>query len=280
MTPRFLYGTAWKEERTEQLTRQAIDCGFLAIDTANQRKHYFEAAVGDAIAGAIRDGVVTRDALFLQSKFTYLRGQDHRLPYERDAPLGQQVAQSFASTLEHLRTDYLDSLLLHGPAAGDRWTRPDWEVWDAMSALKADARVRQLGVSNVAETHLIDLLSGLSSGRAGGGRGALPDYVQNRCYARTGWDREVRAVCREQGIVYQGFSLLTANRHEQSLPPITNAARRTGKTTAQIVFRFALDVGMLPITGSSDALHLKQDLAAFDFALTAAELAAIENVGV
>lgn len=274
MTPRFLYGTAWKEERTEKLTRQAIDCGFVAIDTANQRKHYAEAAVGAAIAGAIRDGVVTRDALFLQSKFTYLRGQDHRLPYDRAAPLAVQVAQSFASSLKHLQTDYLDSLLLHGPATGDRWTRPDWEVWDAMSRLQADGRVRQLGVSNVAETHLIDLLSGLSRG------GVRPDYVQNRCYARTGWDREVRAVCREQGIVYQGFSLLTANRHEQSLPPITNAARRTGKTPAQIVFRFALDVAMLPITGSSDALHLKEDLAVFDFALTSAELAAIENVGV
>ena len=81
--PRFMYGTAWKEHRTEGLTRLALEVGFRGIDTANQRQHYFEAGVGAAIAAA----GIARDELFLQTKFTDVRGQDHRLPYDPDAPL-------------------------------------------------------------------------------------------------------------------------------------------------------------------------------------------------
>src|SRR6185503_8787172 len=107
--PDFLYGTAWKEERTPALTEQALRAGFRGIDTANQRRHYFESAVGKGLAAAYRAGVVARGDLFLQTKFTYRAGQDHRLPYEEDAPLARQVAQSMASSLEHLDTDHVDS---------------------------------------------------------------------------------------------------------------------------------------------------------------------------
>src|SRR5579872_7314444 len=120
--PHFLYGTAWKEDRTAALTELALRAGFRAIDTANQRRHYFEAAVGEGMAAAFSAGVTTREELFLQTKFTYQRGQDHRLPYDPQAPLSTQVAQSLASSLEHLGTDYVDSYVLHGPSSGDDWT--------------------------------------------------------------------------------------------------------------------------------------------------------------
>ena len=116
MIPTFIYGTAWKEEATERLTRLAIDAGFRAIDTANQRRHYFEAGVGSAVAGAIRDGVVRPDELFLQTKFTSASGQDHRMPFDPKADPATQVRQSFASSLEHLRVDAIDSYVLHGPS--------------------------------------------------------------------------------------------------------------------------------------------------------------------
>src|SRR5947199_9390661 len=93
MTPTFIYGTAWKEEATERLTRLALESGFRAIDTANQRRHYFEAGVGAAVAGAIRDGLVRRDELFLQTKFTSASGQDPRLPYDRHADAATHVRQ-------------------------------------------------------------------------------------------------------------------------------------------------------------------------------------------
>ncbi len=118
--PRFLYGTAWKEDETQRLTELALRQGFRGIDTANQRRHYHEAAVGQAIAAAVGSGLVARDDLFLQTKFTFRRGQDHRLPYDPDAPISLQVEQSFASSLEHLGTEVIDSYVLHGPTQRDR----------------------------------------------------------------------------------------------------------------------------------------------------------------
>ena len=118
--PPFLYGTAWKEDRTEALVRLALEAGFRGIDTANQRRHYFEAAVGAAVAAWIGEGRARREDLFLQTKFTSLGGQDHRLPYDARADPATQVRQSFASSLEHLLTTYVDSYVLHGPSARRR----------------------------------------------------------------------------------------------------------------------------------------------------------------
>src|SRR6266436_6745295 len=195
--PDFVYGTAWKEARTSALTELALRMGFRGIDTANQRRHYFEAGVGQGLAAAYRSGLVTRDDLFLQTKFTYQPGQDHRLPYDPAASLSTQVAQSMASSLEHLGTDYVDSYVLHGPASGYEWSRHDAEVWAAMIKERDAGRTRLLGVSNVSLQHLEQMAA----------TGAEPPaFVQNRCFARLGWDRAVRAFCAERKIVYQGFS--------------------------------------------------------------------------
>jgi diketogulonate reductase-like aldo/keto reductase len=267
--PDFLYGTAWKEDRTASLTELALRAGFRGIDTANQRRHYVEAAVGDGLAAAYHAGVVTRDAVFLQTKFTYLDGQDHRLPYDPAADLSTQVAQSMASSLEHLRTDHVDSYVLHGPASGRGWTDDDAEVWSAMAKARDAGRTRLLGVSNVSLRHLHEMAA----------TGAeMPAFVQNRCFARLGWDRAVRAFCREYGIVYQGFSLLTANREVLRDPVVGDLAARHHATPAQVVFRFAQAIGMLPLTGTSDPEHMRQDLASRDLALSPADVAAIESL--
>jgi diketogulonate reductase-like aldo/keto reductase len=268
-TPDFLYGTAWKEERTPGLTELALRAGFRGIDTANQRRHYFEAGVGQGLAAAYRDGVVTRADLFLQTKFTYQGGQDHRLPYDPAADLSTQVAQSIASSLEHLGTDHVDSYVLHGPASGYGWSDDDTEVWAAMVKAREAGLTRVLGVSNVSLRHLLQLAA---SGAE------LPAFVQNRCFARMGWDRDVRAFCRDRSIVYQGFSLLTANPEVLGHRLIAGIAARERATPAQVVFRFARAVGMLPLTGTSDAAHMKQDLASREVSLTAEEVRAIESL--
>jgi diketogulonate reductase-like aldo/keto reductase len=267
--PDFLYGTAWKEERTPALTEQALRAGFRGIDTANQRRHYFEAGVGEALATAYRAGIVTRADLFLQTKFTYEGGQDHRLPYDPTASLSTQVAQSMASSLEHLGTDYVDSYVLHGPASGSGWTAHDAEVWAAMVKERDAGRTRLLGVSNVSLRHLHQMAA------AGG---EAPAFVQNRCFARLGWDREVRAFCRERKIVYQGFSLLTANLEVLHSRKVAEIAARLRATPPQVVFRFALAVGMLPLTGTSDAGHMREDLASRSLSLSADDVSAIEQL--
>ena len=265
--PTFLYGTAWKEDETERLTRLAIGSGFRGIDTANQRKHYFEAAVGAGVAGAIAAGVVTRGDLFLQTKFTYPSGQDHRLPYDAHANVGTQVRQSFASSLEHLRVDALDSYVLHGPSRRRGWAAIDREAWQAMEELHDSGKTRYLGVSNIALDQLEELFANAR---------VRPFFVQNRCYARTRWDADVRAFCRRHGVVYQGFSLLTANAAELRSAAFREIVQRAGRTAAQIVFRFAMQVGMLPLTGTTDEAHMREDLAAGEFSLSAEDVARIE----
>ena len=267
--PNFLYGTAWKEDRTQALTELTLRMGFRGIDTANQRRHYFEAGVGQALAAAYRAGLVTRADLFLQTKFTHQNGQDHRLPYDPAASLSTQVAQSMASSLEHLGTDYVDSYVMHGPASGHGWIDDDSEVWAAMVKERDAARARFLGVSNVSLRHLVQMVAAGAE---------APAFVQNRCFARFGWDRGVRSFCMEHKIVYQGFSLLTANPEVLHHPLVARIAARAKATPAQVVFRFALAIGMLRLTGTSDAEHMKQDLASDTLALDADEVRALESV--
>jgi diketogulonate reductase-like aldo/keto reductase len=264
-----LYGTAWKEEATESLVFGALTAGFRGIDTANQRKHYHEAGVGLGIARALATGI-RRDELFIQTKFTHLGGQDHRLPYDPAAPVAEQVAQSFARSLEHLGVDRIDSLVLHGPSWREGLAPDDREAWRAIEALAAAGRVPLIGISNVTAGQVRELLE-LAR--------VAPAFVQNRCYAERGWDRAVRTLCAEHGIVYQAFSLLTANRDVLVHREVRAIAARHHKTPAQIVFRFARQVGMLPLTGTSSPQHMRDDLAIDDIELDARELAAIEAAG-
>ena len=267
--PSFLYGTAWKEDRTAALTELALRMGFRGIDTANQRRHYFEAGVGQGLAAAYRAGVVTRSDVFLQTKFTYQPGQDHRLPYDPTASLSDQVAQSMASSLVHLGTDHVDSYVLHGPASGYGWSDADSEVWEAMMKERDAGRTRLLGVSNVSLSQLEQMAAMHPE---------APAFVQNRCYARLGWDREVRQFCGERKIRYQGFSLLTANKEVLRHPLVTGLAAQANATAAQIVFSFTRAVGMLPLTGTSNADHMKQDLASIALALPTEAVEAIESL--
>ncbi|HEV7552592.1 MAG TPA: aldo/keto reductase, partial [Candidatus Angelobacter sp.] len=266
--PDFLYGTAWKEDRTADLTERALRAGFRAIDTANQRKHYFEGGVGEGLAAAYGDGVATRSDLFLQTKFTYQRGQDHRLPYDPAASLSLQVAQSMANSLEHLGTDHVDSYVLHGPSAYE-WTDDDAEVWEAMRKERNAGRTRLLGVSNMSLLHLEQMLDTQTE---------VPTFVQNRCYARHGWDRKVRAFCRKHNIIYQGFSLLTANAEVLRHPLVVEIATLAEATPAQLVFSFSRAVGMLPLTGTSNPEHMKQDLASRELTLPGDAVQAVESL--
>ncbi len=269
--PRFVYGTAWKEDTTERLTERALEQGFRGIDTANQRRHYCEAAVGRAVANAIAGGLASREDLFLQTKFTFRSGQDHRLPYDPEASIAEQVEQSLISSLEHLETEWIDSYLLHGPSSVSGLTTEDWAAWQAMEAIHDSGRVRMIGISNVTLEQLERLCREAR---------IRPSFVQNRCYAATGWDRHVRQFCAAEGLIYQGFSLLTANRPWLATSDVAEIAARHRRTVPQIVFRFALEVGMIPLTGTTNAAHMEADLEVLAFHLEPDEVARIETVAV
>jgi diketogulonate reductase-like aldo/keto reductase len=268
--PLIMYGTAWKEDRTQALALEAIDSGFRAFDTANQRKHYVEEEVGAAVRAAIASGTVTREDLFLQTKFTYQHGQDYRLPYDPDCELTAQVRQSITSSLEHLGVTRIDSYILHGPSRSSGLGQADWETWRAMEDALDEGLVGLLGISNVSVDQLDTLLGGARIGLA---------FVQNRCLARASWDAEVRALCQTHDVIYQAFSLLSGNRQVLLKPYVTEIAHRHNKSVPQVVYRFALELGMLPLTGTTDGAHMRQNLDIFDFTLTRDETETLLALG-
>ena len=266
--PSFMYGTAWKEEATTELVQLAVASGFRAIDTANQLIHYQEGLVGEALQALDKQGI-KRAALFLQTKFTSADGQDHRTPYDASADLTTQVRQSFDSSLTHLCTEYVDSYVLHGPHQRRGLGEADWEVWAAMEGLYQSGKTKMIGISNVTAGQLTELCEQAK---------VKPMVVQNRCFAALGWDKEVREICQDHGIIYQGFSLLTANRRVLADSEIRTMAQRLGATTAQVIFRFAMQIGMLPLTGTTSQRHMKEDLQAEQLALSSEEVQRIETI--
>jgi diketogulonate reductase-like aldo/keto reductase len=267
--PPLLYGTAWKEQETQRCVENALEAGFRGIDTANQRRHYFEAGVGAALQKIFSAGQITRQELFLQTKFTSIDGQDERLPYDAHAQLAEQVRQSFASSLEHLGTDYVDSYILHGPTSARGLTAADWEIWRAMEGLFHEGRARLLGISNVNAPQL-ELLCERAT--------VKPVFVQNRCFAIKCWDKEVRAICSEHKVTYQGFSLLTANAWIFRHPRFMEIVARGGCTPAQAVFSFVRQIGMIALTGTTDPAHMREDLESLNLTLSPDDLQAIEDL--
>ena len=266
--PSLMYGTAWKKEATTELVQLAVASGFTAIDTANQLIHYQEALVGEALQALAKKGI-KRDSLFLQTKFTSVDGQGGRAPYDPSADLTTQVRQSFDSSLNHLGTDYVDSYVLHAPFQRRGLGTADWEVWTAMEGLYRAGKTKMIGVSNITGAQLAQLCEQAN---------VKPMVVQNRCFAALGWDKAVREICRTNGIVYQGFSLLTANREVLGDPEIHAIATRINATVAQVIFRFAMLIGMLPLTGTTNQQHMKEDLQAGQFTLTDEEVQRIETI--
>jgi diketogulonate reductase-like aldo/keto reductase len=159
--------------------------------------------------------------------------------------------------------------VLHGPSSRYDWTPGDFEAWQAMMRERDAGRAKLLGVSNMAISHLKQMAKAHAE---------APAFVQNRCYARTGWDREVRAFCHDRNIIYQGFSLLTANVEVLRHPVVNKIAARLNATTIQVIFAFSRAVGMLPLTGTTDAAHMKEDLASLELTLQPDEISTIESL--
>jgi diketogulonate reductase-like aldo/keto reductase len=264
-TPRIIYGTAWKKSETARLVTKAIRHGFRGIDTACQPKHYDEPGVGEGVAASL-DDALAREDLYLQTKFTPVDGQDpKKVPYDSNLPLPEQVTQSCAASLRNLRTGYLDCLVLHSPLSSPKQTL---QVWRAMESLVSGGAVRQLGISNCYDLGELEALSDAAR--------VKPSVVQNRLYAETGYDREIRAYCRDRRIIYQSFWTLSANPDVLSHGTVAGLASKYGRTAAQILFRHLTQRGVVPLTGTRSEVHMREDLAIFEFELGDFELDAVD----
>ena len=265
--PRIIYGTAWKKDSTAAFVEQAIGLGFRGIDTACQPKHYNEAGVGAGVVACYKNGI-DRSELYLQTKFTSLSGQDPtQVPYDVNACLSEQVAQSFQTSLKNLQTTYLDCLVLHSPLENQQQTE---EAWQAMECIFHNGGVKQLGISNCYDIQQFELLYKNAT--------IKPTVIQNRFYAKTNYDRDIRDLCQQYQIIYQSFWTLTGNANILAHATLQALATKYQCSTAQVFFRYLSQIGIIPLTGTTSEKHMREDLAIFDFELAIDECAIIQRL--
>lgn len=265
--PCMLYGTAWKKERTADLVALALEKGFRGIDTACQPKHYEEALVGEGLARFYEQGG-KREALFIQTKFTPLAGQDpQRLPYDAKATLEEQIIASCNVSKHNLCTDYLDSLLLHSPLFPYVHLL---RAWRTLEELCENGDTRQIGISNCYDLSLLQNLYEDAN--------IKPSVVQNRFYADTNFDASLRAWCQEKGVIYQSFWTLSANPHILHTSTLQQIAKQYSKSVEQIFYRYITQKGMIPLNGTTSTQHMKEDLSIFEFTLDSESIEKIDRL--
>ena len=258
VVPAFLYGTAWKKDKTADLVYMAICSGFKAIDTAAQPKHYREDLVGQGIRRALNQDRISRDDLFIQTKFTSVNGQDlNKMPYNPAASISEQVHTSIRSSLRNMRPlteesssefAYLDCLVLHSPLPTMAQTLEAWRAAETYVPHK----IRFLGISNVPLGILEQLYDAAEF---------KPAVVQNRFYPSTNFDASVRAFCAEKSIIYQSFWTLSANPKIVHSPEVGIVAHEVGLTPCEAMYILVLALdNVVILNGTTNAKHMVDDL--------------------
>ncbi|KAK5797354.1 hypothetical protein VI817_003645 [Penicillium citrinum] len=262
LIPVFLYGTAWKKDRTAELVYTAVQNGFRAIDTAAQPRHYQEDLVGDGIRKAIADGLVRREDIYLQTKFSPIGAQDpNNMPYDPSLSVTEQVHVSIKSSLHNLRPtkdttsvsdSYIDTLVIHSPL---RTIDMTLEVWQALETY-VPHQIRNLGISNCSLPILAEL-------NASSATKVKPAVVQNRFYEDTDFDVPLRKFCRENDIIYQSFWTLTANPRLVRSKPVQQLANQAKISPAAALYTLVISLGNTTVlNGTKNEERMREDLAA------------------
>ena len=253
--PFLMYGTAWKKEKTSLYVMQAIQAGFRFIDTACQPKHYHEPGVGAGWRAAADELGLKREDIFLQTKFTDLAGQDpNNLPYDPSAPLEEQIRTSLAVSLKNLQTDYIDSLVMHGPRDTVEETM---EVWRVMESFVDEGKVKRIGMSNCYDYKKFTTIYQMAR--------IKPWVLQNRFYAQSHFDTNLRKFLKENGVWYQSFWTLTANRDALAKPEVYELAEAKGLSPQTYMFAFLMSLGYTsPLSGTTSRVHMAEDVAVME----------------
>ncbi|CAB9503333.1 keto reductase family 1 member C1 homolog [Seminavis robusta] len=246
-----VYGTAWKKEHTAHLVDMAVKSGFRFIDTACQPRHYNEPGVGEGWSGAASHLGLQRSDFFLQTKYTPFGGQDpDNCPYDPQSPIEDQVRISLETSLRNLKTDYLDSWVMHSPFQEFEDTM---KAWRTMETYVDAGKVKGLGMSNCYDPELFATLYDMAKHK--------PKVLQNRFYAASNFDTELRRFCKEKGIWYQSFWTLTANRDALATTEVHELATSKNLNPQTLLFAFLLSLGYVtPLSGTTSATHMQHDV--------------------
>ena len=258
--PPILYGTAWKKEKTQELVAAARKAGFRGFDTACQPRHYDEAGVGAGLQEALAANEA--DGVYVQTKFTPITAQDkHSVPYSMDASPEDQVAESFEVSKRNLGAARPTALLLHAPL-------PDWldtlRTWRGIEHLHDQGEVEVIGLSNCYDLKVLKTLCNEADTK--------PAILQNRFHAATGFDAPLRRFCQEQGSVYQSFWTLTANTSALGSVEMTRLSERIGCEPEQILLRYVMQLGIVPLVGTTSTRHMALDMQLDEIELTESDM--------
>lgn len=253
--PALTYGTAWKKDQTKPLVKEALKQGFRRVDTAAQPKHYQEHLVGEALREAFTEGIVSREDVYVQTKYTTPAGQDlSNIVYDPNAPLEEQLHTSVASSLKNLRPEqdetaasYLDCLLLHSPLPTIEKTLQAWRVLETY----VPHQIKALGISNVTLPVVREIYNTST---------IKPSVVQNRFYPQTRYDGPLRTFCKEHGIAYQSFWILTGNPKLLRSQPVAELAQAARISLPTALYALVLDLGVEVLNGTTSLGHMQEDL--------------------
>jgi 2,5-diketo-D-gluconate reductase A len=241
-------GTSPMSDRdTEKATAAAIEAGYRLIDTAENYRNE------EGVGRGIRATGINRAEVFITTKFN---AQWHSV---------EGVRQAWTQSAKRLGVDYIDLLLIHWPnPAQDRYV----EAWKGLIALLEEGKVRAIGTSNFKPAHIDRLIAET---------GVTPhlDQIQLNPNAVRSQERAYHAV---HSIVTESWSPLGSGRGVRDMleaKAIAGASSRHAKTPAQVVLRWHVQQGLIPVPKSANPERIAQNLAVFDFELSDAEMTAI-----
>lgn len=260
-------------EDLAKVVEAAYDCGYRLFDTADDYRG--EAGIGLAVERLASRGV-KREEYFLQTKIS----DNHAFPDERlmgiyfnpksefmkRHSVAEIVREKVATSLREMKTDYLDSLLIHFP-----YPAYYVEIWREMIKLRAEGIVRYIGVSNFSERHIARLIKET---------GVCPGI--NELYLSPLGIKESRVkYCREHDIIPMTYSpLIDLTNRTLPVGRLLPIAEKYERTPAQILLRWNIERGAIPLPKTKSPSRLKENFAALDFKMSDEDVAAINAMDV
>jgi diketogulonate reductase-like aldo/keto reductase len=253
---------------TERTVTLALESGYRLIDTAR----YYENE--ESVGRALQASGIPREQLVVTTK---LWNTDHGF---------DQTLRAFDDSLRRLRLNYLDLYLIHWPVAAPRWQnwgplkniltrvrgsinrRPlRMESWRAMERIVTEGQCRAIGVSNYTVGHLEELLNTCKVAPA----------INQVEFTPFLYQRELLSFCRSHGIQLQAYSPLTRGQQLRH-PVVAGLAGKYQRSSAQILLRWAIQHGVLPIPKATKRSHLEENISVFDFSIAPDDMLSLDSL--
>lgn len=250
-----------KDQSMKETMIKAIKVGYRLFDSSDDYQN--EDGIGDGLIQAIGDGITSREDLFLQSKVSdcdsYLTDYRQNAYFTRYSSLMKRfsvreiVRSKVYNSLEEMKTDYLDSVLLHFPYPGFYE-----EMWDALIELKREGVIRYIGVSNFSVWELEPLMSS----------GQKPQI--NEIYISPyGTKKEIVDFCNANDIQLMTYSPLGVVRNKCFMNEIISSImKKYHRSMAQIILKWNQQIGSIPLPKSSNEVRLMENYNLQEFDLT------------